>query len=181
MAGFFFEIARECISRPLGSSKWGDQPLQLWLAVVGAVGLLITVPAVLVLCPLAIRWSLVSGEFMCFYWGWFWITEKTPTKHRPWNKHPLCFCVFFLPECFSSGFRYQFALDIQRYLLGIHCWGRERKKINNTMGNEDLVAYMVRKQRAQQAQQAFEAGCLRNGWWGDHSWVGSSKTMAKFV
>eukprot|EP00434_Breviolum_minutum_P042062 symbB.v1.2.037421.t1/scaffold5521.1/size26208/1 len=81
-----FEAIPEGLALLVAVREWHepcDQPLQLWLAVVGAVGLLITVPAVLVLC-------------------------------------------------------------------------RERKKINNTMGNEDLVAYMVRKQRAQQAQQAFE-------------------------
>lgn len=60
-----------------------NQPLQLWLAVVGAIGVSITVPAVLVLC-------------------------------------------------------------------------RERRKIQQTMGNQEMVAYLVRKQRAQADQQAFE-------------------------
>ena len=34
--------------------------------------------------------------------------------------------------------------------------GRERRKIQQTMGNPEMVAYLVRKQRAQADQQAFE-------------------------
>jgi hypothetical protein len=34
--------------------------------------------------------------------------------------------------------------------------GRERRKIQQTMGNQEMVAYLVRKQRAQADQQAFE-------------------------
>lgn len=104
-------------------------------------------------------WSLVSGEFMCFLSGLILDHRKNTNKTSALKQTSSSLLRFFCQSVFQVDFGINCHLPpLQRYPLGIHCWGRERKKINNTMGNEDLVAYMVRKQRAQQAQQAFEAG-----------------------
>lgn len=85
-ASVLIEAIPQGIALFVALQSWNEpcnQPLQLWLAVVGGVSLLITVPAVIILC-------------------------------------------------------------------------RERRKINETVGNEELVSYMVRKQRAEQDHQHFE-------------------------